>query len=438
MNATHRRVAFACALGLVSLPVPVLGQALTLRQVLTRVVTHNPQLAEAKLGLDASDRSVLSAWGKRLPRLSTDAAFTRREDPLPYIPATSPTTPAHFSDEFAAWSGVLTLPLYQGGQLAANVALARVRRDIQGFIVTQTRNELLANTVNAYNKLLQLLRLRDAIRASTAALEEQVKNARLLYAVERIARVDLLKVEVQLANEQQRLLALDEGVSTASATLTYLMGDDPSAGTPLIALADSLAMPDSSLVFVAGEKRDWTRRPEYRTASSGIRVAQLNQRSALGKLLPSLSGIGGYTRQFGYRPVYADGNWFFGFQASLPLLDGSLFADLSREQVLQRQAKERLRAVDNQLGLELTNALTSLRESAHRVTTARHVIEQARESFRIEQLKYDSGAGTVSDLLLAQAAWATAEANLSQALFDYNAALVSYHKATGTMEEYIK
>ena len=438
MNATVRGLTAACLLALAGLPVSVRGQALTLRQVLARVVTHNPQLAEARLGLDASDRSVLSAWGKRLPRLSTDASFTRRQDPLPYIPAPSPTVPAHFSDEFAAWSGVLTLPLYQGGQLAANVALARVRRDIQGFTLTQTRNELLANTVNAYNKLLQLVRLRDAIRASTAALEEQVKNARLLFAVERIARVDLLKVEVQLANEQQRLLALDEGVSTASATLTYLMGDAPSAETPVMALADSLAMPDSSSVFVAGEKRDWMQRPEYRAAFSGVRVAQLNQRSALGKLLPSLSGIGGYTRQYGYRPVYADGNWFFGFQASLPLLDGSLFADLSREQVLQRQAKERLRGVDNQLGLELTNALTSLRESAHRVTTARQVIEQARESFRIEQLKYGSGAGTVSDLLLAQAAAATAEANLSQALFDYNAALVSYHKATGTMEEYVK
>ena len=438
MNASVRGLTIACVVVLSGLPVTARGQALTLRQVLARVVSNNPQLAEARLGVEESDRSVQSAWGKRLPRLSTDAAFTRREDPLPYIPATSPTTAAHFSDEFAAWSGVLTLPLYQGGQLATNVALARVRRDIQGLALVQTRNELLANTINTYNKLLQLVRLRDAIRISTAALEEQVKNARLLFAVERIARVDLLKVEVQLANEQQRLLALDEGVSTAGATLTFLMGDAPSAGTPVIALADSLTMPDSSSVFVAIATRDLTQRPEYRAASSGVRVAQLSQRSALGKLLPSVSGIGGYTRQFGFQPDYADGNWFFGLQVNLPLLDGSLFANLAREQVLQRQAKERLRAVDNQLGLELTNALTSLRESAHRVTTAHQVIEQARESFRIEQLKYGSGAGTVSDLLLAQAAAATAEANLSQALFDYNAAQVAYHKATGTMEEYVK
>jgi len=438
LRTTARFLTLALVAVCTCLPAPARGQALTLRQVLERVVAHNPQLAEARLGVEASEQSVQSAWGKHLPRLSTDASITRREDPTPYIPATSLTTPAHFSDEYASWSGLLTLPLYQGGQISANVELARVRRDIQALALAQTRNELLANTVNGYNKLLQLEQLRVAIRASTAALEEQVRNARTLLAVERIARVDLLKVEVQLANEQQRLLVLDEGIATAAAMLSYFMGDNPSAGTPALALADSLSLPDSSAVPVAGDARDWAQRPEYRAASFGVREAQLSQRSALGKLLPSLSGFGGYTQQFGFRPTYDAGNWFVGLQVSLPLFDRSLYADLAREHVLQRKAKERLRSVDNQLGLELTNSLTSIRESAHRVTTAQQVIEQAHESFRIEQLKYGSGAGAVSDLLLAQAAASAAEANLSQALFDYNAALVAYHKATGTMEEYLK
>ena len=38
----------------------------------------------------------------------------------------------------------------------------------------------------------------------------------------------------------------------------------------------------------------------------------------------------------------------------------------------------------------------------------------------------------------AQAAASAEEANLSQALFGHNAAPVSFHKATGTMEEYLK
>ena len=44
----------------------------------------------------------------------------------------------------------------------------------------------------------------------------------------------------------------------------------------------------------------------------------------------------------------------------------------------------------------------------------------------------------MADMLLAQAADVTAAANYAQALFDYNAALVAYRRATGTMEEYLK
>jgi outer membrane protein TolC len=42
------------------------------------------------------------------------------------------------------------------------------------------------------------------------------------------------------------------------------------------------------------------------------------------------------------------------------------------------------------------------------------------------------------DLLLAQAAAINSAANYTQALFDYNAALVAYHRATGTLEDYLK
>jgi outer membrane protein TolC len=42
------------------------------------------------------------------------------------------------------------------------------------------------------------------------------------------------------------------------------------------------------------------------------------------------------------------------------------------------------------------------------------------------------------DLLLAQAADFAAAANFAQALFDYNAAMVAWRKATGTLEEYLK
>jgi len=410
----------ALAVGMMLLPGSVVrAEGLTLRQCLEAALAHNPVMAESRLGLAASEEGIGSALGRQFPRISFDANYFRREDPVPFIPARSTTIAAHFSDDYASWSAILAFPLYQGGQLRTGVGLARTRRDIQELALTQNRNDLIANTVNTYNKLLQLQQMRAASQASVDALAEQVKNSQLLYEVERIARVDLLKVRVQLANEQQRLLVLDEALYAAGATLRFLMGADPEDGMPAPALAGHLVLADSTVNSAGDNAASWESRPE-------------------GRLLPSVAAAAGYTRQFGFDPTYQEPDWFLGLQVSFPLFDRSLYADLARDRIQQRRAHEHLRAINNQLRLELDISRASIRESASRVSTAGQVIEQARESFRIEQDKYAAGAGTMSELLLAQAAQFSAEANLSQALFDHNAAVVAYRKATGTLEEYLK
>jgi outer membrane protein TolC len=411
---------------------------LSLRESVNRALTQNPLVAEGRLGVEAGSQGLLSARGKHLPRLSLDMNYALRQDPVPFIPAQSGTVPARFSDEYLAWGALMTLPLYQGGQISNNVELASVRRDLQEYSLARTRNDLIANTVNTYNKILQLIALREASSASVTALEEQIRSTRLLFDVGRIARVDLLKVEVQLANERQRLLTLDEGIATAGATLRYLMGEDPGgeAGSPL--LSDNLVLRAAPSDTASGPIDAARKRPEYLAAVKGVEEAELSRKIALGKLLPAVNATGGYTDQFGFRPSYDEANWFVGLQAGVPLFDRSLYADLAREKILRDKAKERLQTVDHQLRLEVGTSVASLRESAHRVETARQVIEQARESFRIEREKYGSGAGTMSDLLLAQSAEITAEANIAQALFDYNAALVAYRTATGALEEYTR
>lgn len=426
------------ALLLLSLTPLYAEEALTLKEALSRAVSRNPLALEARLGQEAAQQGVVSASGKHWPRLTLDGNYTQRQDAVPFLPAQSATSPAHFSDDYASLGLLLTLPLYQGGQTSANVALAEVRNEFSALSLAQTRNELIANTVNTYHKLLQLRQLRNASQASTSALEEQRKNVQLLFDVGRSARVELLKIEVQLANEQQRLFALDEAISTTGATLRYLMGDPSSLASGEPVLADRLTMPEAVAVSNESEARPWMLRPEYQVATEGVKEATLTRRITLGKLLPTVHAFAGYSDQYGFSPSYNETNWSLGVQASIPLFDRSLYADLARENLLRDKALQHQRVVDNQLRLELDTARASLRESARRVETANRTILSAHESFRIEQEKNALGAGTVSDLLLAQAADMTAEANLSQALFDYNAALVAWHKATGTLEEYLK
>ncbi|MDA8422206.1 MAG: TolC family protein [Nitrospiraceae bacterium] len=423
---------------LIQIPLAAYGEPLTLKECLTNALSNNPAVAEARLNVEAGEQGVASASGKHYPRLSLNANVTELEYPVPYIPAQSTTVPARFSDYYASWSAQMTVPLYQGGQIVNGVDLAKIRRNIQEQGSSFTRYELIANTVNTYNKILQFQKLREASQASVNALEEQHKNAQILLKVGRTARVDLLKVEVQLANEQQRLLTLDESLKTLAATLRFLMGAKPEASPGVPELAGPLAAPALTADLSGALAAAHAGRPEYMIARAGVEEANLSKKIATGKMLPAVNAFAGYQDQYGFNPRYDQGSWFVGATLSIPLFDRSLYADRARERLLQLRAEERLKTVDNQLRLDIETSSSSLADSRSRVTTAERVVEQADESFRIEQEKYRLGAGAMVDLLLAQAADITAVANYTQALYDYNAAVVAYRKATGTLEEYLK
>jgi outer membrane protein TolC len=318
---------------------------------------------ESGLAIRSAEESVTSAQGKHWPRLSLDSALIGRKDPFPYIQAQSTKIPPHFSDDYTSLGVTLTIPIYQGGQVSTGVSLAEVRRDIQVLASRQTKNDIIANTVNAYNKILQLQQLRKTSEAQVKALEEQAKNTRLLFDVGRVARVDLLKVEVQLANERQRLLATEEGLKTASATLRYLMGEGPEAENPLPPLADRLVAGDFRADFESGLNVAHERRPEFLSAKKTVEEAKLNRRLALGKLLPTVNIFASDTYWAGYSPVYHDTIWVTGVTLSLPLFDRSLYADLSRESVQIERASQRLVATDNQIGLDVSNAVASVNEN---------------------------------------------------------------------------
>jgi len=433
--------AFPGILGLMILAVlaaPARGGGLTLKVCLQAALADNPLFKESLLAVKASEQGVESAEGRRFPRLSFDATQVFRQDALPYIPAQSAAIGPHFSDTFVSWGPTLTVPLYQGGQIAKGIELSKIRKEIREHAAGLTKYELIADTVNTHNKILQLAAFRESERASVAALEEQAQNVRLLVNVGRAATVDILKVEVQLANERQRLLTLEESLSILEATLRFLMGEKVGESRDPLVLSDILSRPAVRADFPSGIAEAHTRRPEYLLAAKGVDEAAAVERITFGKLLPSLSASTGYIDQVGYHPWYQEANWSVGINLGIPLFDKSLRADLARDRIGQEKAKERLQAVDSRIRLDIRSALASLTDSGNRIDTAQKAVSQADESFRIERLKYGSGAGTMADLLLAQAADITAAANFTQALYDYNAAMVAYRRATGTLEEYLK
>lgn len=417
---------------------PAWAANISLKVCLKEAIESNPALKEAELAVKAGEKSVSGAEFRHLPKISLDGNYTSRQDPLPFIPAQSLRIPAHFSDEYASWQAVMSIPVYQGGQIQNNVNIAEIKKASLEDSFILTKNEIIANTVNTYNKLLHLGRLKKSSEVSVKALEEQYKNVSLMYKLGRMAKIDFLKIDVQLANEKQRLATINEGVLIAGETLSFLMGRNIKSEKNTLEPEGEISAPLFSADFERGLAEALENRPEYKIAKNGIKEAELNVKNSIGKLLPSVSAFGGYLDQNGFDPSYREANWFTGVNASIPIFEGALYLDISRDRILREKSEARLKSVENQIRLDVRNAVSSVSESRKRIEVSEKAIRQAEESFRIEREKYSSGAGAMVDLLLAQAADFNAAANYAQALFDYNAAVVAYRRATGSMEEYLK
>lgn len=419
------------------LPLATQAEPLSLHQAVRRTVDNNPVLAESRAAAAVAEQGIKTAQGRHLPRLSLEASITQRSESTAFIPAQSSTVPPRFSDSYAFLGPVLTLPIYQGGQVQATVKLAELRHAMQQDSVVITRDELIANTVTMYAKCLQLQTLLSASSRALEALDRQKRDARLKFDLGRIARVDLLKVEVQQANEEQRLLALQEGLKNAGSALLSLMGETVGPSDSLPQLADRLMPGELEPDFAAGLALVRTK-PKFQLYVKGVADAAVGRRLALGKLLPSIQATAGYQQQLGFNPHFSDGIWYVGGTLSLPLFDRSSYAELSRERLQQQRAEQKLRAMEQQIRLDLLHASSSVTESRKRISATSLAVEQASESFRIEQQKFNEGAGTMADLLLAQSAEAQAVANHTQALFDQTLAVLNWHKASGNMEVYLQ
>ncbi len=413
-------------------------EPLSLKACLAKALNNNPLLSEAGLSVKAFKKGVDSAMGKHFPKIALDLNYTRRQDPLPFIPAQSTSISPHFSNEFASLNVLMTLPIYQGGQITNGIELVKIRKIMQEENLTLTRNEIIANTVNTYNKIQQLKKIREAAQASLTALENQQKNSQMLFDLGRIAKVDLLKVAVQLANERQRFFFFFEGLTNLAGTLHYLMGEQVEKIIAVPVLSDELTITEFTPNFDQSLLTAQKKRPEYLIVEAVIQEAEINTKITQGRLLPSINAFAGYMDQYGYNPYYNEANWYTGINLSLPLFEKSLYDEIAKEHILKEKAEKHRLVILNQIRLDIQNALSSLKESKNRILTAKQAVKQAEESFRIEQKKYSSGAGIILDFLFAQAAYITAVANHSQALFDYNAAMISYRKVTGTLEDYLQ
>lgn len=408
------------------------NEAMDLQQAVDTAMRNSPILKSAQADEEAAQAALKGAKAVLWPKIDLNASYLKENQPIPYIPAQAIDIPARFSDEIYAWGVFLRLPIYEGGRLVGQVKVSELEHLSQTFLRRMTSQDLVANVINSFNKCLQLKGLAAAYEASVSALRQERKDMEERFKLGRVPQVELLRMDVQLAAEERKLVAAQEGLNRSRNALAFFMGVEPSH---LTALKGELSPAEQPIKVAQSDLKVWVQaRPDVAALRHRVEAERERLRVVKGKRYPSLSLVSDYGNRAGSGVSGREEVWEAGVMASLNLFDGGVISsEIVRQQASLTRAEEALRLIEFRAQREIEDAISSLNEAKARLKLADTGLLQAREALRIEELRYKTGSTNITDFLLAQSAMSLAEADRLQALYDYSAALTEFKRSTGAI-----
>lgn len=308
------------------------------------------------------------------------------------------------------------VPLFVGGRLVNQVSIARLEAQKADAIREGTRWQVRFNAVSLYAAAQALDRVANGFREQISALGQTKSNLDQMVATGKRPEVDRLKLLDELATAQAQLAVVQADRVKVGALLLALIGRDPAIGISVDPLAETAtpSAPDRARLqaLVMDNTAVHVARLETDQASRAVSVA----RSAM---LPKVVGSANYQEHVGLGIDRTLDTWGISVGVVVPLFSGT--ADVQRI----RAARERLAAGKETLAQAQAQAAAALQEALARfdaaqagVVSANARIAAADEAARIERVRYETGAGTIEDLLRSLARQESAGAALAGARAD--------------------
>lgn len=390
---------------------------LSLEESIVMALQNNPTIQMAIADRDKAIAGIKENEGGRLPTLSLSHSDNRSSNAL----GTAPT------DSFNT-SLRLNWPIYTGGRVEGQINQAKLNADVASLGLVKAEEQLKLDTTTAYYNVLQGRNIVKVNQETVDNLAGHLKNVQAQYEVGTVAKADVLRSEVELANAQQNLTKAQNTYEVAVASFNNVIGRPLDSET---VMKDGLTYLEYDMSLEDSIKLAQEKRPEMAQAQDNIEIAKAGIRIADSGKLPTLAvstsqGVSGTTFPG------QNSNWSIGVSANWNLFDAGVTnakVQAAKSNVMKVQAgHEQIR---DGIELEVRQAYLSMKEAAARIETSKVAVSKATEDLKASQAKYYAGAGTNMDVIDAQMSLTQANNNSTQALYDYNVNKAKLEKAVG-------
>lgn len=412
--------------------------ALNLDDAMLRAFQTNPTVSIAQYELDSARASYNAARQSR--GISITASHTTKrggydDNIIKKTDATGAWTGEYWKNIGNNHSNGLTasLPIFTGGKLSGTIKQAKANYQYNEVGVQRTYNEMRSTVTDGYFNMLQADNIQKLSAESVTRLEDHLKNVQAQYDVGVVAKVDVLRSQVELANAKQTLIQAENSYQVAEANMNKIVG------LPM----DTNLKLDNLLVYNAYDKNmddclayAAEHRPELMQAKYNVDAAKGALMVARSGHMPQVAASASQSWSDSNWPGDEKGNWGVGVNVSMNVFDtGVTLSKIHGAEADLKKAEETYRNTVDSVNLDVRSNYLGLREAEKRISTTKLAVEQADEDYRIAQLRYMSGVGTNTDVLDAQVALTQAKTNYTKALYDYNTSKTALETSIGVPME---
>lgn len=322
-----------------------------------------------------------------------------------------------------------SLPIFTGGKLSGQIQKAKANFKYNEIGVQRTYNEMRSTVTSGYFDMLQADNMQKLSAESVTRLEDHLKNVQAQYDVGVVAKADVLRSQVELADAKQDLIKAENQYQLAEASLNRIVG------LPM----DTNLKLDNILVYTAYDRTmedclayAAEHRPELEQAKQNVESYKGALKVARSGHMPQVAASASQSWSDTNWPGDENGNWGVGVSVEMNVFDtGVTLSKIHGAEADLKKAEETYRNTVDSVNLDVRSNYLGLREAEKRIGTTKLAVEQADEDYRIAQLRYMSGVGTNTDVLDAQVALTQAKTNYTQALYDYNTSKTALETSIG-------
>jgi outer membrane protein len=327
---------------------------------------------------------------------------------------------------YYGWDLVFQQPLYTGNKLTALNKQAKANQGYAKANLSAADQNLVFEVKKAYYTVISTQHLVETMQQAVDDMENHVKEADAYCRAGMVAKLDVKRAEVKLADLKQKLLMAQNGLELADMALNFTMGISLETKYKLV---DNVKYEPFQMDLPTCQEKALINRPEVAAINAKVEMAKQNLEIAksAGRPLVALQA-----KHEDITPYNPDPENQIGIVATMKLIDGGQIRNQVKEaEEVVKQAQTAQELTNRAIKLDVEQAYRNLQVALQTIQVAEKSMDQAQETLHMADVSYKAGLSSSLERIDAEVGLTQAKTNYTQALSMYNIALAQLQKAIG-------